>query len=183
MAQGHDQLLFMRTGTYAALPQDFDNMLASEYAADLVVPADFRAETALGWQDGDLNHARTRKKFRSVINQRADQAVAASLVAGESVVFEGFLNLRTRREAVRDSAAAIAGVRVISLAVHTSPEVIRSRIATQHSDLTVIEKQLEVSREIAGRIEWPDDQEEHLQLSGDFEAADLLEAIALHYDL
>lgn len=183
MAAQHEQLLFMRTGTYAALPQDFDNMLASEYAADLVVPADFRAETALGWQDGDLNHARTRKKFRGVVNQRADQAVTDSLAAGESVVFGGFLNLRARREAVRTSAATVAGVRVIALAVHTSPQVIRSRIADQHSDLTVIEKQLEVSREIAGRVEWPDAQEEHLDICGDFEAATLLETIALHYDL
>jgi hypothetical protein len=178
-----EQLLFMRTGTSAALPQDFNTMLASEYGADLVVPTDFRQETAISWQDGHLTAAGTRKKFRHAVNQRADQAVTDSLVAGKNVVFGGFLNLSARREAVRDSAAAIAGVRVISLAVHTSPEVIRSRIEAQHSEIAVVERQFELSQEIAGRIQWPDAQEDHLDIDGDLEAVALVQLTALECGL
>jgi predicted kinase len=178
-----EQLLFMRTGTYASLPKDFDTMLASEYGADLVVPADFRQETAIGWRGGDLYAAQTKTKFRHAVNQRADQAVTDSLVAGENVVFGGFLNLQARREAVRNRAAAVAGVRVISLAVHTSPEVIRSRIEAQHSELAVVEQQFELSQEIAGRIQWPDAQEDHIDIDGDLEAVALVQLTALECGL
>lgn len=176
MAQ--EQLLFMRTGTHASLPGDFDDRLAADYDAALIAPADFRVGVARAWEEEHPSKAMPSTTFRHAVNRKADQAVAESLAIGNNVVVGGFLNLRRRRETMRNIAADVTGARVISLAAHTSPQVVKSRIEDQHTELEIIERRVQVSKDIAGRIQWPDDQEEHLDLNGDLDAVVLLRTIA-----
>jgi predicted kinase len=187
MTRGQEQLLFMRTGTFGSLPEAFNDSLAQEYEAELIIPADYRAELAPTWPSGRSAQA----KLRYAVNERADRAVARSLAEGYDVVFGGYLNLSGRREAVRDIAAQVGGVRVVSLVVETSPEVIRQRIENHvkyvNGELMVsphhqeaIAKKILLSEEMASRIDWPEQQEDPLQLNGDLEVSDLLQTIARH---
>lgn len=113
-------ILFIKTGVICSEPLGFYQELAETYTADLHAADGVRLELS----DGGISFTGGMNKR---VNTTMEERTAASLDDGLSVVYDGFVNTRERREHLKDIAHS-CGAKAVVMAMQAPMPLIQSRI-------------------------------------------------------
>jgi len=172
----------MKTGIIEAEPSGFYQALANVFDAALITPDAIRLEL----NGGEFSR---RKSLTRAVTHEARERTCVALLAGSSVVYNGFLNTRRGRETMRTEVAQLAGAAAVLLSVRASRSLINFRIRERHAQgklnipsehIPDITRTLAIAHSMARTTEWPAQDEPALQLDGSLPVLALLEEVVAY---
>lgn len=159
-------ILFIKTGVICSEPLGFYQELADTYAADLHSADGVRLELS---DDGISFSGGMNRR----VNGEMEDRTITSLDAGFSVVYDGFVNTRERRQQLKDIARS-CGANAVVTAMRAPMPLIQGRIRERHyantltipSDLIDLDDTLKLAHSMLRTAEVPTHEEENVRLDG-----------------